>query len=138
MKPDFSFCGYPVIPAPGDLYWGENYKPCGNIATPGCAYCAEHAEPPRREWARLAEEHNKKVKTKQDGKPGWIGWTGCIGGLLIAATGLYQPVHDWLHAHTLGFWAGVFVGSVLELCIILAGRWTWHRYGWLRWFDRMG
>jgi len=39
MKPKFAFCGYPVnVPTQPQAWY-----PCGNIATPGCAYCYVHA-----------------------------------------------------------------------------------------------
>jgi hypothetical protein len=38
----------------------------------------------------------------------------------------------WLHRDFL--W-GVLAGSLLELAVVYASRWTWDRYLWLRWFS---
>ena len=121
VPPGFSFCGYPVR-IPGSKLW----RPCGLSATPGCAYCEQHAQWPK-----------EKPKTQ----PWWfsVPWLICFLMFLASmVVSLYEPVHNWLQAHTLGFWMGVIVGSVLELAIVLIARWTRNRVQWIRWFSRMG
>jgi len=106
--------------------------------------CGVHIELRRLEFAGeplltsedvIARSERKKVQ------PWWFSlwWLFSFVTLLaIMAVSLYEHVHDLLHRYTLGFWMGVVLGSVLELGIIVAARWTWHRYNWIRWFSRMG
>lgn len=37
-KPNFDFCGYPVVNSESPNLWIA----CGKVATPGCAYCDQH------------------------------------------------------------------------------------------------
>jgi len=41
---------------------------------------------------------------------------------------------NFLHLHREFFW-GVLAGSVGELLVVYASRWTWDRIQWLRWFS---
>jgi hypothetical protein len=130
-QPNFSFCGYPV------RILGGKWQPCGSIATDGCAYCDRHAEWPEPNPTNVQSvlAYNTAIAKTQ---PWWFSLGWILFFLLLIAAALYQPVHDYLHTHTLGFFAGMFAGAVLELAIILAARWTWHRFRWIRWFNRMG
>jgi hypothetical protein len=41
---------------------------------------------------------------------------------------------NFLHLHREFLW-GVLAGSVAELLVVYASRWTWDRIQWLRWFS---
>lgn len=42
---------------------------------------------------------------------------------------------QWSHAHAAFLW-GVFTGATAELLIVLASRWLWDPWLWLRWFSQ--
>lgn len=56
-----------------------------------------------------------------------IGWLAA--GLILCVLALFQPIHDWLHAH-LQFLCGVVVGSLLQV-----PGWLYDRWLWLKWFS---
>ena len=45
------------------------------------------------------------------------------------------PFLRWIQLHR-ELILGVLIGSVAELLIVLASRWLWDRYLWLKWFSR--
>jgi hypothetical protein len=40
----------------------------------------------------------------------------------------------WIHLHR-ELILGILIGSVAELLIVYASRWTWDRVQWMRWFS---
>ena len=55
--------------------------------------------------------------------------------ILILLSTLGWPVPSaWIHVHR-ELMLGILIGSTTELLIILASRWLWDRYLWLRWFS---
>jgi len=60
-----------------------------------------------------------------------------IAVLLAIAVAPFWPVPflRWIHLHRELIF-GILIGSVAELLIVLASRWLWDRYLWLKWFSR--
>jgi hypothetical protein len=118
------FCGYPV-----------DGKPCGKLATPGCAFCDEHGSVfdkygvgdllamdtgtgPRPH--PLTEEEIIQTAIERDHRNGR--WLAIGAFLVLALVALYQPVHTWLHRHVELF-AGILIGSLAEAVVWIACIW---------------
>ncbi len=126
MNPKFAFCGYPVLH--GVVYVGDNpddpkfWKPCSNIATPGCAYCDEHANavvddlPPSLTADDIVERAERRRRTLEI-QMSWI----AFAAVLVILT---EPIRPWMRTH-LQFSFGVFVGAVAEA--IAWGVWRWRK-----------
>lgn len=119
------FCGYPVV---NDSPGGAVYKPCGKHATPGCAFCDEHAQyPERRELTEqdIVDRVAGRIERERMITRRLAVW-GAAALLVLVA--LLRPVHTFLHAHLESF-AGVLVGTLLQ-----SVPWAIDRWRWLKWF----
>lgn len=140
MKPNFSFCGYPITgnknANPGNP---ENWVPCGDLATPGHAYCDRHGMMPdpfsdsgvSHPWhavnpitgrRRLTEAEIVARAAAREEKwkcvYGWIQYVTICGFLLLVF--LTEPVRSWSGAHW-EFFVGVVAGSLAQT--VAWGRW---------------
>jgi hypothetical protein len=44
------------------------------------------------------------------------------------------PFLAWIHVHR-ELVLGIMIGSIAELLIVLASRWSWDCYLWMKWFS---
>jgi hypothetical protein len=116
------FCGYPIV---NDVPGGAVYKPCGKHATPGCAFCDEHAQRPLTEQDIVDRAADRWRWYWRE----W--WCFPIAILLLWVLALYPP--SWtifLRAHVEFLW-GVLAGSLLQVPGWLRDRWRWMKlFSW--------
>jgi hypothetical protein len=131
-KPSFSFCGYPI------RILGGKWFPCGKIATPGCAYCDEHAEWPEKSRELLTPEQiiahsESRVRLPPEHIPLVLVYVGLC--FLVVVLGVFYKPFQQMVTHQRPFWLGVLVGSLAELFMIRGIPWLRDRWRWLRWFS---
>ena len=129
-----AFCGYPV-----------NGKPCGNLATPGCAFCDSHGweftENNIRRGRKISslltplteEQIIDRAAERRRGIRFAIAYLWCVAATLALV---------WLVPAALRFvqeyrqvWLGILIGSVLQTAMIMCSKWLGDRVGWLEWFS---
>jgi hypothetical protein len=122
--PGFFYCGYPIRVCGEPATW----QPCGQLATPGCAFCDVHGrEFDAAHRAALTEEQIIDRACESDLEYGrWIA-VGIF--IILALLALWLPVHTWLHRHVELF-AGILLGTLAQSIPWLIDRWRW-----LKWFS---
>jgi hypothetical protein len=127
ITPKFAFCGFPVIGRlPNGVEFiseGHHWRQCGNIVTPGCAYCTFHAngkidDAPLTEETMIdrAERRRERWQTFSQ----WIRLHLVIA--LVCVMAILEPFHSWLHVHV-QFCFGAVAGSAAQAIAWAAWRW---------------